>query len=176
MIMVTHDPKAAAFGSRTIHLEKGRMSGILMSIGTFIFKNALRNKRRATLSILSVAVSLFLLVRCWWRCGKSRCRRRTSGAALRVAVRNKISMANPLPARQLPIIEQIPGVEAVTPFTWFGGKYKRRGEMTFAQFAMDQEAAPAFSARPKCRAELPGDSRNQGCLHPRQNHGGQIQA
>ena len=33
-----------------------------MTIGTFILKNALRNKRRATLSILSVAVSLFLLV------------------------------------------------------------------------------------------------------------------
>ena len=33
-----------------------------MSIGTFIMKNALRNKRRATLSILSVAVSLFLQV------------------------------------------------------------------------------------------------------------------
>ncbi len=33
-----------------------------MTIGSFILKNALRNKRRATLSILSVAVSLFLLV------------------------------------------------------------------------------------------------------------------
>jgi putative ABC transport system ATP-binding protein len=26
VIMVTHDPKAAAFGSRTIHLEKGELS------------------------------------------------------------------------------------------------------------------------------------------------------
>jgi ABC-type lipoprotein export system ATPase subunit len=25
--MVTHDPKAAAFGSRTIHLEKGELTG-----------------------------------------------------------------------------------------------------------------------------------------------------
>jgi putative ABC transport system ATP-binding protein len=25
VIMVTHDPKAAAFGSRTIHLEKGEL-------------------------------------------------------------------------------------------------------------------------------------------------------
>ena len=33
-----------------------------MTVGTFIIKNALRNKRRATLSVLSVAVSLFLLV------------------------------------------------------------------------------------------------------------------
>jgi hypothetical protein len=33
-----------------------------MSIGGFIARNALRNKRRALLSILSVAMSLFLLV------------------------------------------------------------------------------------------------------------------
>ena len=33
-----------------------------MTIGSFIFKNALRNKRRTFLSILSVAVSLFLLM------------------------------------------------------------------------------------------------------------------
>jgi len=26
VIMVTHDPKAAAFGSRSIHLEKGELS------------------------------------------------------------------------------------------------------------------------------------------------------
>jgi len=27
VIMVTHDPKAAAFGSRSIHLEKGELTG-----------------------------------------------------------------------------------------------------------------------------------------------------
>jgi len=26
VILVTHDPKAAAFGSRTIHLEKGELT------------------------------------------------------------------------------------------------------------------------------------------------------
>jgi len=33
-----------------------------VTTGSFILKNALRNKRRAALSILSVAVSLFLFV------------------------------------------------------------------------------------------------------------------
>ena len=33
-----------------------------MTIGTFILKNALRNKRRAGLTILSVAISCALLV------------------------------------------------------------------------------------------------------------------
>jgi putative ABC transport system permease protein len=108
-----------------------------MTLGTFILKNALRNKRRATLSILSVAVSLFLLVTLLVGLRELTLPVEDTGAALRVAVRNKISIANLLPARQRPIIERIPGVEAVTPFTWFGGKYKNEQQMTFAQFAMD---------------------------------------
>ncbi len=108
-----------------------------MTIGTFILKNALRNKRRALLSILSVAVSLFLLVTLLVGVRELTLPVEGAGAELRVAVRNKISIANLLPARQRPLIEAIPGVEAVTPFTWFGGKYKNEEGMTFAQFAMD---------------------------------------
>jgi putative ABC transport system permease protein len=108
-----------------------------MTTATFIFKNALRNKRRLTLSILSVAVSLFLLVFLLVALREITVPPEDVGAALRVAVRNKISIANPLPAKQLPLIESIPGVEAVSPFTWFGGKYKNEESMTFAQFAMD---------------------------------------
>jgi len=108
-----------------------------MTIPTFILKNALRNKRRATLSVLSVAVSLFLLVTLLVALREITLPASDVGAALRVAVRNKISIANLLPARQLSTIECIPGVEAVTPFTWYGGKYKNEEGMTFAQFAMD---------------------------------------
>ena len=108
-----------------------------MNLGSFILKNALRNKRRATLSVLSVAVSLFLLVTLLVALRELTLPAEGAGAELRVAVRNKISIANLLPARQRPIIERIPGVEAVTPFTWFGGKYKNEESMTFAQFAMD---------------------------------------
>src|SRR6185312_3896584 len=108
-----------------------------MTIGTFILKNALRNKRRATLSILSVAVSLFLLVTLLVALRELTVPAEGEGAALRVFVRSKISIANPLPARQRAIIERIPGVEAVTPFTWFGGKFRDEEAMTFAQFAVD---------------------------------------
>jgi len=108
-----------------------------MTTASFILKNALRNKRRATLSVLSVAVSLFLLVTLLVALREITLPPSDVGAALRVAVRNKISIANLLPARQLPTVERIPGVEAVTPFTWYGGKYKNEEGMTFAQFAMD---------------------------------------
>ena len=110
-----------------------------MTVSTFILKNALRNKRRALLSVSSVAVSLFLLVTLQVALRELTLPVPSAGAELRVAVRNKISLTNPLPVRQRGIIEKIPGVEAVTPFTWFGGKYKNEEGMSFAQFAMDSD-------------------------------------
>ena len=108
-----------------------------MTIGTFILKNALRNKRRATLSVLSVAVSLFLLTTLLVALRELTTPPEGEGAALRVIVRSKVSIANALPARQRPIIERIPGVEAVSPFSWFGGQFKNEENTTFGQFAVD---------------------------------------
>lgn len=108
-----------------------------MTISTFILKNALRNKRRAILSVSSVAASLFLLVTLQVALRELTLPPASSGAELRVAVRNKISLTNPLPVRQRGVIERIPGVVAVSPFTWFGGRYKNEEGMSFAQFAMD---------------------------------------
>ena len=117
-----------------------------MTITTFIVKNALRNKRRALLSVSSVAASLFLLVTLQVALRELTQPPESSGAELRVAVRNKISLTNPLPARQRAIIEKIPGVEGVTPFTWFGGKYKGEEGMSFAQFSVDpKELGTVFS-------------------------------
>jgi putative ABC transport system permease protein len=124
-----------------------------MTISTFIVKNALRNKRRATLSVLSVAVSLFLLVTLLVALREITLPPSDVGAALRVAVRNKISIANLLPARQLPIIERIPGIEGVTPFTWYGGKYKNEEGMTFAQFAMDPKKLRAVFTEARMKDE-----------------------
>ena len=116
-----------------------------MTIPSFILKNALRNKRRAVLSVASVAVSLFLLVTLQVALRELTLPPPSAGAELRVAVRNKISLTNPLPARQRGIIEHIPGVQAVSPFTWFGGRYKNEEGMSFAQFAMDPvELRPLF--------------------------------
>jgi putative ABC transport system permease protein len=108
-----------------------------MTIPAFIFKNAMRNRRRALLSVSSVAVSLFLLVTLQVALRELTLPPPSAGAELRVAVRNKISLTNPLPARQLPVLEKIPGVVVVSPFTWFGGRYKNEEGMSFAQFAMD---------------------------------------
>ncbi len=108
-----------------------------MNTGTFILKNALRNKRRACLTILSVAMSLFLLVTLLVALREITQPPEDIGASLRITVRNRVSLANPLPARQFPIIEKIPGVAVVTPFTYFGGQFKDDESIGFAQFAID---------------------------------------
>ena len=110
---------------------------LAVTIGSFIFKNALRNRRRATLTVLSVAASLFLLVTLLVALREITLPPESLGAALRIIVHNKTSVAHPLPVRQRAVLERIPGVEAVTPFTWFGGKYKNDQNATFAQFAID---------------------------------------
>jgi putative ABC transport system permease protein len=121
----------------------------------FIARNALRNKRRALLSILSVAVSLFLFVALQVALREITQPPEDVGASLRVAVRSRVSLAQPLPARQLPVIEKIPGVDSVTPLTFFGGKFKDDDTMGFAQFGID----PRKMRRIFGEAQLPEDQR-----------------
>src|SRR6187549_4000594 len=108
-----------------------------MTIVGFISKNALRNKRRAALSVMSVAVSLFLFVTLLVTMREFTLPPEDVGASLRIAVRNKVSLAVPLPARQLQRLDTIKGVAAVTPFTYFGGKFRGDDFTTFAQFAVE---------------------------------------
>jgi putative ABC transport system permease protein len=109
-----------------------------MTLGTFILKNALRNKRRFVLSVSSVAVSLFLLVTLQVALRELTNPINDEGSSLRIIVRNKVSLGQPLPARQLQVIERIPGIAAVTSFTFYGGLYKGDEKFTsFAQFAVD---------------------------------------
>lgn len=108
-----------------------------MTIEGFVIRNALRNKRRAALSVLSMAVSLALLVTLLTLRREFALPPEDVGASLRIAVRNKVSLGVPLPARQLATIDRIPGVAAVTPFTYFGGKFRDQDFTPFAQFAVD---------------------------------------
>ena len=111
-----------------------------MTLSGFVIKNAFRNKRRAALSVLSVAASLFLLVALQVVLNEFSNPPEDVGTALRIAVRNKVSIASPLPVRQRALIEKIPGVEAVTPLTFFGGNYKGEDNTFFAQFATDPDS------------------------------------
>ena len=118
----------------------------------FIAKNAIRNKRRALLSILSVAASLFLFVLLQVGLRELTLPVEDIGSASRVIVRNRISLGNLLPAKQRAVIERIPGVEFISPFTWYGGKF-RGEEVMFAQFAVDPEAFLNISSDAKIPPE-----------------------
>lgn len=111
-----------------------------MTIFGFITKNALRNPRRALLSVGSVAVSLFLLVTLMTLIRELTIPPEDVGASLRLVVRNKVSLAQPLPSKQMAVLEKVPGVAAVTPFTFFGGNYKDESVTPFAQFAVKPES------------------------------------
>jgi putative ABC transport system permease protein len=111
-----------------------------MTFGSFVLRNTFRNKRRSLLTMLSISFSLLLLtlmVSIW----------RTfyvdvgaPDSAKRVITRDRVSLAFLLPGYYREKIRSIPGVVAVSPMTWFGGRYKDdRPENFFAQIATDPD-------------------------------------
>jgi putative ABC transport system permease protein len=110
-----------------------------VTTASFIVKNALRNRRRALLTVVSVAISCGLLATLLTLQRELTIPPESEAASLRIIVRNKVSLAQPLPAKQLPFIAKIPGVVEVSPFTFFGGNFREETVTSFAQFAVDPE-------------------------------------
>ncbi len=115
-----------------------------MTTAGFIIKNALRNKRRLFLSVLSAAASLFLLVTLMVVLRELTKPPADGDSSLRVCVRNKVSLAATLPQRQRAEIEKVPGVVVCSPFVWFGGKFKEDEQMIFGTIACDPEKLPGL--------------------------------
>lgn len=104
-----------------------------------IFRNVWRNRRRTLLTLASTAVSLAvlgLLVALYQ--GFFFAEQASPSEALRLITRHKVSLTNVLPMSHRAQIEATPGVVAVSPWTWFQGKYKdEKPENFFARFAVD---------------------------------------
>lgn len=117
-----------------------------------VLRNTLRNRRRSTLTVASVAVSLcllgvlFALYRTLFYGGNT-----TPGQALRLVVHHKITLTQDLPVAYEGKIAKIPGVRAVTSLRWFGGTYKdtRDTRNHFAQFAIEPQTL--FEVYPEFR-------------------------
>jgi putative ABC transport system permease protein len=110
-----------------------------MTIAGFIARNALRNKRRFTLTVGSVAISLFLLTVLQVMLRGLTDPTATEHSAARLVVRHKVSLANMLHSKYKARIEAMPGVAACTKLTWFGGTYRDEKNF-FPQFACDADA------------------------------------
>jgi putative ABC transport system permease protein len=101
-----------------------------------LLKNALRNRRRFMLTVLSVAVSLFMFCTLMTVLTELERENPSEVAHLRLVVRRATSLADPLPEGYRAKLAAVPGVRLVTPLTWFGGLYIDERNF-FANFACD---------------------------------------
>jgi putative ABC transport system permease protein len=111
-----------------------------MTLTRFVTKNAFRNKRRSTLTVLSIAFSLLLLTLMMtiWRAFYLD--QGSAESAQRLVVRHRVSLTFSLPGYYREKIRALPGVVSVVPVSWFGGIYKdQKPENFFAQFGTDPD-------------------------------------
>jgi len=111
-----------------------------MTLTRFVTKNAFRNKRRSTLTVLSIAVSLLLLTFMMTIWHAFALNDGSAESAQRLVVRHRVSLTFSLPGFYREKIRAIPGVLAVVPVSWFGGVYKdAKPENFFARFGTDPD-------------------------------------
>jgi putative ABC transport system permease protein len=123
-----------------------------------ITKNSFRNRRRSILTIGSLMVSLCLLVllMAMYKVlfyGAEQ----TPAQAVRILMRHKVSLAQPLPLAYEAKIRQVPGVKAVSIRQWFGGTYRdaRDTRNFFPRFGV--RPADLFKAYPEY--EIPAEQK-----------------
>lgn len=121
------------------------------------FKNSIRNRRRSFLTISSIAVSLCLLGCLMAIYYALFYKEATPGQALRLVVRHRVSLAQPLPAAYENQIRRVPGVREISVWNWFGGTYKdsRDPNNFFARFGV--EPKPFLTLR--TQMDMPEDQR-----------------
>ncbi len=108
-----------------------------MSRGRLIWANLMRHRWRTILTMLSVAVAMFLFasLRSF---GTTLDSLSQFGAANRMVVRHKTAIVFPLQMSYVPRLQAVSGVKGVSFATWFGGWYQDPKKF-FANFAVDAE-------------------------------------
>jgi putative ABC transport system permease protein len=108
-----------------------------MNLLSLVRANLLRRKTRTIFTFLSVLIAFVLFgylaaIEIAFGMGVE-----VSGADRLITV-HKVSLVQPLPLGHLNKIEQIPGVEDVAHFVWFGGVYQDKRQF-FAQMVVEPE-------------------------------------
>jgi len=103
-----------------------------------ILRSLLRSKRRTVLTVLSLAVSVFLVAILQSILGTLDSFANNPDSSSRIAVRHKTSLANVMPLRYGDWIRQQPEVDSVMALQWFGGIYQDPRNF-FANFAAEPE-------------------------------------
>lgn len=106
-----------------------------------IVKNCWRNRRRTTLTIVSIGVSMCLLGVLMAVYHAMYMSDPTPEQALRLVTRNRISLTVQIPQYYRERIHQVPGVKEVMSSQWYNGVYKdaRDPKNFFARFGIEPE-------------------------------------
>lgn len=111
-----------------------------MTLVRFVRKNAFRNTRRSTLTVLSIGFSLLLLTLMISVWKSFYVDKGSEASSMRLITRHRVSLTFTMPEYYRQKIRSIPGVADVLPENWFGGKYKDDTSGNFfAQFGTDPE-------------------------------------
>ncbi len=108
---------------------------------SLIARNSWRNRRRTTLTVLSIATSLCLLGVVMTMYRAFYLSEAPAWQAMRLVTRNRVSLAVPMPLYYREKIRQAPGVREVAASQWFGGTYKdsRDPKNFFARLAIEPD-------------------------------------
>src|SRR5947199_3727302 len=106
-----------------------------------VLKNCWRNRRRTLLTIASIGVSMCLLGVMMSMYHAFYLSAPVAEEALRLVVRNRVSLTVAVPLAYQSRIRQVPGVREVMIANWFGGTYKdnRDPKNMFARFTIEPE-------------------------------------
>jgi len=116
-----------------------------MNIFGLVWKNISRNRRRTILTVLSIALSLFLLSTLMTVLTELERESPDGDQHLRLVVRRASSLVDPLPEAYLEKLKRVPGVRLVHTLSWFGGIYVDERNF-FANFGCDPETLfPMFN-------------------------------
>ncbi len=106
-----------------------------------VVRNLLRKRTRTGLTVGSILLPVFVICLLGTFVAMLDADPSQGRGMYRLAVRHRVSIANVLPAAHLEKIRTLPGVVAVTPFNWFGGRYVDFSAFNvFERFAVDPES------------------------------------
>ena len=114
-----------------------------MKYAMLVLKNLTRSKRRTILTIISIAVSLFIFSALVSLPTVANELLANSASSVRIAVHNKAGLTYALPESYRTRIAATPHVEAVMGESWFGGIYHEVSD-SFPNLAVDPETAQAL--------------------------------
>jgi putative ABC transport system permease protein len=105
----------------------------------YVFKSLFRKKTRSLLTLGSILLPLFVV--CLFGTLIRTLDRPPSGAGMyRIVVRHKVSLSNWIPESYRGRIQTLPGVDEMSVWCWFGGKYVDYAPKNFfARFGVEPE-------------------------------------